>query len=356
MEGWWPLRNPERTTTKTSQAPTLTDVARVAGVSLATASRVLNHHPGVRPETRERVLAAMRQLNYRPNLLAAALATKQSRTIGLLVPDISNPFFAEICRGVEDACQVHGFSVIIADTDEDIGRQRRYIELMRQRGIDGIVFTSAVVDDPSIAELVSAGYPCVFISREVDGVEADAVAVDDFYGGYLATKHLVELGHRRIAHLAGPLRTRPGLHRRKGYEAALEEAGIPVDPDLIESCEFTVESGRAAAATLLSRVHPRPTAMFAGNDLIALGAMQEIRRRGLRVPTDISIIGYDRTVLADVADPPLTTMAQPMREMGHRAATMLIKRLAGKLNKPERVVLPVQFHQGGTTAPPPGGK
>lgn len=293
----------------------------------------------------------MRQLRYRPNLLATALATKQSRTIALLVPDISNPFFAEICRGVEDVCQNRGFSVVIADTDENLQRQRFYIELLLQKGIDGIVFTSAVVDDPEVVELVATGYPCAFISREVEGVEADAVAADDFYGGYLATKHLLELGHRRIAHLSGPLRTRPALYRRKGYEAALEEAGLRADPALVEPCEFTVDGGRTGVAALLSRISPPPTAIFAGNDLIALGAIHELRRRGLRVPGDISVIGYDRTVLSEVSDPPLTTVAQPTREMGRRAAAMLLDRLSGKRTKAERVVLPVKLYEGGTTAP-----
>lgn len=330
--------------------PTLSDVAKLAGVSLATASRVLNGNPGVKPENREKVLAAIEALAYKPNLVASALATKQSRTLGLLVPDISNPFFAEICRGVEDKCEQSGFSVIIANTEENVDRQRRAVEVLRQRGIDGIVFTSAEVVDPTITQLIATNYPAVFISREVQGVSAPVVDVDDFHGGYLATKHLLGLGHRRIAHLTGPLRTKPGLHRKKGYEAALEEAGLALDPLLIEECEFNAQSGQGQAEQLLDRLAEPPTAIFAGNDLIAIGAMRTLRNRNLRIPQDVSLIGYDNTPLADVADPPLTTMAQPMREMGRQAVTILLDLIAGRYSGPQRLTLPVTLHQGGSTA------
>lgn len=339
------------------KALTIYDVARAAGVSVATVSRVLNHHRGVRPGTREQVMRAVRELNYQPNLIASALMTGQTRTVGLLVPDISNPFFAEICRGVEDAGAERGFSLVICNTDERLDLEAQKVNLLRKKAVDGIIFASAEVGDANIVELQQAGYPIVLISREVDGIEANSVSVDDFQGGYLATKHLIGLGHRRIAHLAGPLRTRPGLYRKKGYEAALEQADIEVDPALIAAGEFNLQSGRAMARALLERLPEPPTAVFAGNDLIAIGAIKELRQAGLRVPADVSVVGYDHTALAEVADPPLTSIAQPMHEMGRRAMELLLAAIAESpsATRTHQIVLPPRLVVASSTAAAPTG-
>jgi len=315
-------------------------VARRAGVSLATVSRVLNHNPNVRESTRDKVLEAVRELCYQPNLLASALMTKQTRTIGLLVPDISNPYFAELCRSVEDACNERGFSTFICNTDERIDREERQISLLRQKGVDGMIFASALEGNENVQRLISSGYPIVLLSRGLDGLPVDQVTVDDFEGGLMATRYLLGLGHRRIALLSGPLRSTPGLYRKKGYEAALEHAGVTVDLDLIDSGDFTVQAGALMAERLLQRVRPLPTAIFAGNDLIAIGAMKVLRRHGIAVPEAMSIVGYDHTLLAEVVDPPLTSVEQPISLMGARAVELLADRLGGRRDQPVKVVLP----------------
>lgn len=332
-------------------AATLYDVARLAGVSPATVSRVLSGNPKVTPENRERVLRAVRELGYRPNLIASALTTKQTRTLGLLVPDISNPFFAEICRAVEESCLARGFSLVICNTDEKQDREQAHVDLLRQKGVDGLIFASATVTQSTvIGTLRDEGFPLVLIAREPDQVEVDAIAADDFQGGYIATRHLIGLGHRRIALLAGPLRTKPALFRKKGFEAALEEAGIPLDPALVRPCEFNIAGGREAAAEILDSAGRPPTAIVAGNDMIAVGAMRTLRQRGFRIPEEISITGYDHTVLADVTEPPLTSVESPTGEMGRHAVELLLSRVAGSHAAPTRIVLPVRLHIGESTA------
>ena len=333
--------------------PTIYDVARLAGVSLATVSRVLNQYPHVRPKTREQVVAAMRSLNYQPNLMATALMTGHTRTVGLLVSDISNPFFGEICRGVEDAAAGKGLSVIICNTDEREEREAQQTALLRQKGVDGVIFASAYVGDHNLAQLQEHGIPIVLVSRGVEGPAVDTIGVDDFTGGYQAARHLLSLGHRLIAHLTGPLNTRPGLHRKKGFEAALEEAGVAVNPDWVLPGSFSLESGLIRTLELLAVPGERPTAIVAGNDLIAIGAMRVLRQRGLRVPEDVSIVGYDRTTLAEIVDPELTSVAQPMQEMGRRALEMLLEVVTGRRSEPLQVVLPPRLVLGHSTGPVP---
>ncbi|HLO04121.1 MAG TPA: LacI family DNA-binding transcriptional regulator [Symbiobacteriaceae bacterium] len=333
-------------------APTIYDVAQRAGVSSATVSRVLNNHPLVKPETRDRVMQAIKELDYQVNLLAAALMTKQTRTIGLIVPDIANPFFAEIARGVEEAGAAAGFNVVMCNTLEQAEREGRYIQVLRQKHVDGIIFTSAYLDDRSLTPLIEAGFPVVLISREVEDVAVDSVRTDDFEGGYQATRHLLGLGHRRIALLAGPLRTKPSLDRKKGYEAALERAQIPLDPGLLLSGEFSIESGKAMAQHLLQSTRDF-TAIVAGNDLIAAGAIKICRQHGLSVPTDVSVVGYDRTILAELIEPELTSVAQQMHEMGRQAMELLLQRIQGtQTREPVQVVLPPRLVVAGSTAPP----
>lgn len=332
-------------------APTIYDVASLAGVSLATVSRVINDHPNVRPSTREKVLAAMRDLGYQPSLVAAALTTKQTNTIGLLVPDISNPFFAEICRSVEDACAERGFSTIICNTDERMDREAAQIALLRQKGVDGMIFSSALEGDEHILRLIQSDYPIVLLSRGLDGQAVDTVSVDDFEGGLVATRYLLNIGHRRIALLGGPLRSTPGLYRKKGFEAAFEQQRVAPDPALIFSGEFTIQSGMAMAEQMIQTVTPLPTAIVAGNDLIAIGAIKVLRRHGIRVPKDISVVGYDHTSLADVVDPVLTSVEQPIELMGRKAVELLAERIAGRRTVASKVVLPPRLVLGDSTSP-----
>lgn len=331
---------------------TIYDVARLAGVSSATVSRVLNHHATVKPATRERVMRAIRELDYQVNLLASALNTGQTRTIGLILPDIANPFFAEIARGVEESAAENGFNIVMCNTHEQVEREASYVQVLRQKHVDGIIFTSAYLDDRNIVALHNSGFPLVLVSREVEELAVDSIRTDDFAGGYQATRHLIALGHTRIALLAGPLRTKPSLDRKKGYEAALERADLPLDPALTFSGEFNLESGVAMAEQLLGAGTPF-TAIVAGNDLIAAGAIKVLRRRGIKVPEDVSVIGYDGTALAEMMEPELTTVAQQMHEMGRQATDLLLSRIQGiRTNGPVQVVLPPRLVVGGSTAPP----
>ncbi len=331
---------------------TIYDVARVAGVSSATVSRVLNNHPAVKLATRERVMKAVQDLDYQVNLLASALNTGQTRTIGLIVPDIANPFFAEIARGAEECAAERAFNIVMCNTHEQVEREARYVQVLRQKHVDGIIFTSAYLDDRNITPLMESGFPLVLVSREVEDIDVDSVRTDDFAGGYQAARHLISLGHKRIALLAGPLSTKPSLDRKKGYEAALERAGLPVDPTITFSGEFTMESGRAMAEQLLASGRPF-TALVAGNDPIAAGAIKVLRRRGIKVPEDVSVVGYDRTVLAEIMEPELTSVAQQMHEMGRQATELLLSRILGTRNNgPVQVVLPPRLVVGSSTAPP----
>lgn len=334
---------------------TIYDVAKKAGVSSATVSRVLNNLPNVKPETRERVMAAIRELNYEVNLLASALMTKQTRTVGLIVPDISNPFFAEIARGVEETAVDRGFNIVMCNTLEQVEREARYVQILRQKHVDGIIFASAYLQDQSVKSLKEAGFPMVMISREVENLEADSVRTDDFEGGFQATRYLIGLGHKHIALLAGPLRTTPSLDRKKGFQAALTMAELEFDPDLAFDGEFNMESGRAMAEQLLA-TGKEFTAIVAGNDMIAAGAIKVLRQHGYRVPDDVSVVGYDRTVLAEIIEPELTSVAQQMDEMGRQAMELLLNRINGtNTGEPVQVVLPPRLVIGGSSARPPVG-
>jgi len=331
--------------------PTIYDVSRQARVSLATVSRVVHNHPTVRPETRAKVLEAMDQLGYHPNLLASALMTKQTKTIGLLVPDISNPFFAELCRGVGDAVSEIGINVVICNTDDQLDREKDQVRLLRQKGVDGLILASAEVNEEHIDELLIQRYPVVLVARGVSRMDVPSVTVDDFEGGYVATRYLLDLGHRRIALLSGPRRTTPTLARRKGFEAAMEQMGVPIDPQLVDAGAHTIESGMEMTARLLERNPERPTAIVAGNDLIAIGAIKVLRRAGLRIPEDISIVGYDGTFLTEAFDPELTTVRQPTEEIATEAIRLLTSAIADPEKVSRKVVLPPQLLIRASTGP-----
>lgn len=328
---------------------TIYDVARLAGVSLSTVSRVLNHHPYVRTATREKVMQAIEALNFKPSHVASALATNQTRTFGLLVSDISNPFFAEVVRGVEAAGADHGFSLVICNTDGDREREVRHLTTLRQKGVDGIIFACTQLNGAEIVSLLGGASPIVLIAQEVEGLAADVIRVDDFQGGYEAVKHLVSLGHRRIAYITGPVDNGPVRGRKKGYEAGLEAAGIEVNPELIVTTDNSLDGGYNGFQQLLTRVDPLPTAVFCINDLVAIGVIKAARRNGLRVPEDLSVVGYDRTPLAGMVEPELTSVAQPVREMGRWAVDVLVNRVGQNPVKTQRVVMEPELIRGGST-------
>jgi LacI family transcriptional regulator len=321
---------------------TIREVAESAGVSYATVSHVINNTRLVSPETRERVLAAMDALNYRPNALARSLRQGKTNTIGLVLPDSANPFFAEISRSIEDEAFKKGYSVFLCNTELDTQRELFYVDVLSKKQVDGIIFVAAGDTADSLDYLIQRRMPLVMIDREVPNVEADAVLTDNQLGGYLATHHLLDLGHRRIACIAGPSSITPSAERIIGYRKALEEAGVSYDEKLILRGDYHAQSGMDITHIILG-MDPRPTAIFALNDLMALGALRAAAEAGYSVPNDLSVVGYDDLEISHFTNPPLTTIAQPKKEVGTRAVNLLVERMSKKSQPPVRLVLPPEL-------------
>jgi LacI family transcriptional regulator len=317
---------------------TIREVAESAGVSYATVSHVINNTRLVSQETRERVLAAMDALNYRPNALARSLRQGKTNTIGLVLPDSANPFFAEISRSIEDEAFKKGYSVFLCNTELDTERELFYVDVLSKKQVDGIIFVAAGDQTDSLDFLVRRNMPVVMIDRNVPNVEIDAVLTDNQLGGYLATRHLLELGHKRIACIAGPSSITPSSERIIGYRKALEEAGLAYDEGLIIRGDYHAQSGMEITHTIL-KMNPRPTAIFALNDLMALGALRAAAEAGCSVPRDLAVVGYDDLELAQFTNPPLTTISQPKKEIGAQAIQLLVDRISRKTNSPSRLVL-----------------
>jgi LacI family transcriptional regulator len=299
---------------------------------------VINNTRLVSPETRERVLAAMAALNYRPNALARSLRQGKTNTLGLVLPDSANPFFAEISRSIEDEAFKKGYSVFLCNTELDTQRELFYVDVLSKKQVDGIIFVAAGDQADSLDFLLRRNMPVVMIDRDVPNVEVDAVLTDNQLGGFLATRHLIELGHTRIACIAGPTNITPSAERIIGYRTALEQAGIKIDDDLIVCGDYHPQSGMDLTHFLLKR-DSRPTAIFALNDLMALGALRAAAEAGCTVPRDLAIIGYDDLDIAQFSNPPLTTIAQPKKEVGAQAINLLVDRISHKSRPPSRLVL-----------------
>jgi LacI family transcriptional regulator len=321
---------------------TIREVAESAGVSYATVSHVINNTRLVSQETRARVLAAMDALNYRPNALARSLRQGRTNTLGLVLPDSANPFFAEISRSIEDEAFKKGYSVFLCNTELDTERELFYVDVLSNKQVDGIIFVAAGDQADSLDFLVRRNMPVVMIDRDVPNVEVDAVLTDNKLGGYLATCHLLELGHRRIACIAGPSSITPSAERIIGYRKALEEAGISYDENLIIRGDYHAQSGMEITHSIL-KMDPRPTAIFCLNDLMALGALRAAAEAGCSVPQDLAVVGYDDLELAHFTNPPLTTIAQPKKEVGAQAISLLVDRISRKSRPPSRLVLPPEL-------------
>ena len=329
---------------------TIREVAKVAGVSYATVSHVLNNTRFVSQETRDRVMAAIDELDYRPNALARSLRSGKTDTIGLILPDSSNPFFAEIGRSIEDAAFELGYNVFLCNTDGNVHREQLYVDLLSKKQVDGIIFVAAGDQVDSLNALLNDEMPVVLVDRDLPNIEVDAVLTDNRQGGYLATRHLIELGHRRIACITGPSSITSGAERVTGYRQALEEEGIPYDKSLVLGGNYQPDAGLRATSILLELDSP-PTAIFALNDLMAVGALHAAARAGRRVPEDVAIIGYDDTELASFMNPPLSTIAQPKNEIGLQAANILARRITNKSFPTYRIILPPELVVRESTSP-----
>jgi LacI family transcriptional regulator len=302
------------------------DVAEKAGVSITTVSHVINKTRYVSDDLCSRVYDAMETLNYRPNTLARSLRSGRSRTIGLVIPDISNLFFAEISRKIEDKGFEYGYSVILCNTDDDREKEKRYIDVLLEKQVDGIIFISAGTEKQNIFKQLEMDIPIVVADRDIPSLTSDVVLIDNHEGGYDATHYLITLNHKRIACITGPSLTTPSALRVEGYKHALKDAGIPIDESLIRQGDFRYESGEICMRDLLNNPEP-PTAVFVCNDMMALGAIRAIQEYGKKIPEQISLVGFDNIPLSKTAYPALTTMAQPIGDMAEMAVDLLVDRI-----------------------------
>jgi DNA-binding LacI/PurR family transcriptional regulator len=318
----------------------LKDVARVAGVSISTVSRVLTGSPLVNEETRARVQQAMNALEYRPNRVARRLRrdTARASLIGLIVPDIQNPFFAELVRGVESIAQKHGYMVFLGNSDEDGAKEKRYIDLMRAESVDGLILPPSTDSAPTVSGLAHRGLPVVCVDRRLPKVTLDTVIADNVHGAREAVEHLLRIGHRRIGFVGGRRQLSTSRERQEGYRLALEEHGVEVDETLIREGDSRQSGGRQMAQSLLALPQP-PTALLVGNNLMTLGALEAIHAMGLRIPDDVAIVGYDDMPWALALNPPLTAVRQPGFEIGRRGAELLLQRIEDPTRSTSLVML-----------------
>ena len=322
-------------------AVTIRDVARLAEVHPGTVSRALNEQTRalVNGATADRVLRAAQTLGYRPNPIARGLKTNRSYTIGVLIPDITNPLFPPILRGIEDRLDDAGYTLLIVNTDNDGERERTHFEAMEARQVDGFISATARLDLELLAEVAAGGTPLVLVNRSLEDGSLPAVMVNDRKGIRLAVEHVAKLGHERIGHVAGPQNVSTGHRRYLGFLEAMRSLGLdPAEVDVSFSRAFTEDEGARVCAELLAAV-PETTAIVASNDRLAIGCYDAIEQRGLRCPQDISIVGFNDMPLVERIRPPLSTVRVPQREIGTVAADLLLAQLADGARTAQEILL-----------------
>lgn len=337
-------------------APTLRDVAQLAGVHPATASRALN--PATRPlvnaDTARKVLRAAESIGYQPNPIARSLKTARTSTVGLVIPDLTNPLFPPIVRGIEDVLTPAGYSAWIVNTDNDLAREETQVESLRSRQVEGLIIATARRDHPLLARLHRQGIKMVLVNRRVEGLDLPSVTADDDTGIGLAVTHLAELGHTRIAHLAGPQITSTGLTRARAFRHAIRDHGLADDPVLIVECGYWSETAGALALRTLLDSGADFTAVVAGNDLIALGCYDVFAERGMSCPQDMSVVGFNEMPFLDKMNPPLTTVSVPHYEIGSEAARLLLDTIDDPERPARSILLAPSMVVRASTAPPAG--
>ena len=291
----------------------------------------------------------MQVLGFQPNVLARSLRRGKSHTIGVILPDNANPYFAEVVRGIENTSFSLGYSVMLCNSDNDLEKEHLYTNVLIEKQVDGIIFVAAGLSEENINNLQKRGVPSVLVDRQVQGVQIDSVFADNQAGGFLAVNHLVGLGHTAIACITGPRGVRSSSERIAGYRQALEAAGIHPDPGWVVEGDFQVQSGYAGAERLL-KIDNTPSAIFACNDLMAIGAYRYAHEKQLRIPQDLSIIGFDDIRLAEFTNPPLTTIRQSKTKMGAQAAELLLGRIANGSQSFRQEIIPVQLVERASTA------
>jgi LacI family transcriptional regulator len=330
--------------------PTIYDVARLAGVSTATVSRALNGTGQVAEAKRAAIDAAVEQLGYRPNTIARSLVTRSTQTIALLLPEITNPFYADLVTGIQQLTLERDYTMLLCTTGFDADQEERYLRLLRAKHVDGALVDGLVLPPERIARFVEDGFPIVCLDRDVNSRVVPLVQVDNRMGARLATEHLLALGHTRIAHIMGaPLRI--SEERLLGYQGALTRAGIAPDSSLVALGNFTETGGHDAMEELLAAAGADLTAVFAANDLSAIGAVNAIVASGRSVPGDVSVVGFDDLRLARYTSPPLTTVRQPASEIARRSTELLLGMVEGRRPGKLHHLFPPELVVRGSTAP-----
>ena len=329
---------------------TIVDVARAAGVSTATVSRVLNNHPQVDPRLVATVLQAVKDLGYRPSRVARSLRTRRNRVWALIISDIrTGPFFGDIVRGVEDVAYGAGYSLFLCNTDEDLAKEASYIELAVAENVGGVILTPSG-PRTDLSPLVDFGIPVVLVDRTLPGQQADSVVVDNVSGACEAVSHLLAGGYEHVACITGPLTTTTGYQRQVGYGKALKEAGLPLDDSLVRESDFRELGGQLAMQELLDQVE-RPDAVFVANHLMTIGVLESVTQAKLAIPSDIAVVSFDDTPWAHLLKTPLTTVAQPAYDLGVEGARLLLSRLEGYTGAARTVMLSTTLQVRGSSAP-----
>lgn len=318
---------------------TIKDVAARAGVSSATVSHVINNTRYVSDAVRQRVQKAMDDMEYRPNVLARSLRKGKTKTLGLILPDSSNPFYAELGHALENSAFLNKYNIILCNSDSSIDREHLYFDLLLDKQVDGIILDTEEKYPQDIKKRLPAEYPIVLVDRDFSENIFDTVLTDNTLGGYLATRYLIELGHRRIACVTGTMNLLGAVDRLQGYKKALAEFGISESPDLIYHGDFTAGSGHKAAHRLL-KLPELPTAVFVGNDMMAIGFSRSSIEMRFKVPEDISIVGFDNLELSMYMHPTITSFAQPKEEIGEKAIQLLLDRIENPKLPPRRILVP----------------
>jgi LacI family transcriptional regulator, repressor for deo operon, udp, cdd, tsx, nupC, and nupG len=301
----------------------IADVAKMANVSTATVSRVITNAGTVKRETADKVLAAIKKLNYQPNMLARQLRRSETKTILVVVPDITNTFFSNVLRGIESVAIEHGYQVLLGDAQNLVERESSFFSNLGQKKADGMILLTARSDQKILEEL-SEVHPVVLACEYYEGSKLPTVSIDNISSARKATEYLISLKHKRIGHISGPMNVVVGRDRLKGFHQAMAQHGLSVDSFLIQEGNFSYESGFNLMKKLLKLDEP-PTAVFAGNDEMAMGAIKAAKLKGFRVPEDISVVGFDDIKFSSIFEPALTTIAQPTFEMGTKAMQLLLK-------------------------------
>jgi LacI family transcriptional regulator len=325
---------------------TIKDIARMAEVSTATVSMILNSKDGnISTVTREKVLRIVKENNYIPNTMARSLVTRQTKTIGLVIPDIVNPFFPELARGAEDKASEAGYSIIYCNTDDDLEKEEKYINMLAEKMVDGIVFTHSAKRTNGLSPIDRGNIPVILIDRDLESSNVKGkVLVDNLEGAYKAVKHLIDKGYKKIAFITGALTSTTAKDRLAGYRKALEDSGIEYNNNYIRAGQYKSEWGLTAVKQLLDEGIDFD-AVFCGNDLIAISVIKLLKSKGYNIPNDVGVVGFDDIYMASVVEPGLTTIKQPNYEMGYKAVELLIEVLekSGEAAEQKTIILDTEL-------------